>query len=79
MLYVNRELDELEREDFTRLKKVQAKKIEKQKIEDALKVINDAEVAAAEKQSHQITATSSSNAPDMMAHFNANDEDVVFN
>lgn len=33
--YINRELDELEREDFTRLKKVQAKKEEKKKIDDA--------------------------------------------
>ena len=30
-----RELDELEREDFTRLKKVQAKKLEKKQAEDA--------------------------------------------
>ena len=31
---INRELDELEREDFTRLKKVQGKKLEKMKIEE---------------------------------------------
>lgn len=32
--YISRELDELEREDFTRLKKVQANKVEKMRLED---------------------------------------------
>lgn len=36
---INRELDELEREDFTRLKKVQGKKIEKQKIEEEERMV----------------------------------------
>ena len=35
MAYINKELDELEREDFTRLKKVQEKKAEKIAAEDA--------------------------------------------
>ena len=36
---INRELDELEREDFTRLKKVQGKKMEKQKIEEEERMV----------------------------------------
>merc|ERR1719164_312454 len=35
LAYINKELDELEREDFTRLKKVQEKKAEKIAAEDA--------------------------------------------
>lgn len=40
--YIGRELDELEREDFTRLKKVQGKKLEKIKLEEQEKEERDA-------------------------------------
>jgi V-type H+-transporting ATPase subunit D len=45
--YISRELDELEREDFTRLKKVQANKVEKMRLEEIEKVEKRAARAAA--------------------------------
>jgi len=44
--YIGRELDELEREDFTRLKKVQANKIEKIRLDDLEKEEKKAAMAA---------------------------------
>lgn len=74
--YISKELDELEREDFTRLKKVQGKKLEKQKLDEAEKA----------KSINQIEASAKSNATpvmiqgnNVMSGFDANDdEDVVF-
>jgi V-type H+-transporting ATPase subunit D len=63
--YIERELDELEREDFTRLKLVQEKK------EQALK----AEAALMAKENKSLKKT---NDEDIMAGFDAEDDDVVF-
>lgn len=64
--YISRELDELEREDFTRLKIVQGKKEEEQKEQEGNK-------AAAGK------AAGKENEEDITAAFDAtDDEDVVF-
>jgi len=68
--YIERELDELEREDFTRLKLVQGKK------EAALKL--DAKMMA--EANHALPAAQDSDAggEDIMAGFDAEDDDVVF-
>jgi V-type H+-transporting ATPase subunit D len=64
--YISRELDELEREDFTRLKLVQGKK--EVEIKKAMKLADAAKIAANKENEADITAT-----------FDANDdEDVVF-
>jgi V-type H+-transporting ATPase subunit D len=64
--YINRELDELEREDFTRLKKVQAKKEEKKKVE---------ELEKAERQ----RVEQGGDGTNVMSGFDAaDDNDVVF-
>ena len=63
--YIERELDELEREDFTRLKLVQEKK------EQALK-------AEAEMMAKQQKGPKKTNDEDIMAGFDAEDDDVVF-
>lgn len=76
--YISKELDELEREDFTRLKKVQGKKLEKQKADEAEKAERDN--LQAETQAH----SQGSNQPIMLqgnvlSGFDANDDDdVVF-
>ncbi len=63
----------MEREDFTRLKKVQAKKQEKQKQEDAVKKQEDAAVAAASVSSGNAAAVN------VLHGYDANDDDdVVF-
>lgn len=58
--YIDRELDELEREDFTRLKLVQGKKQEQLKIEEAAKeATRKAELASGRvrtEQDHDITS-----------------------
>mmetsp|Transcript_31029 Transcript_31029/g.73109 ORF Transcript_31029/g.73109 Transcript_31029/m.73109 type:complete len:246 (-) Transcript_31029:173-910(-) len=64
--YIERELDELEREDFTRLKLVQGKK------EQALAREAKAMAAAG------AVATSGASGEDIMAGFTAEDDDVVF-
>merc|ERR1711865_1260237 len=64
--YIERELDELEREDFTRLKLVQKKKEVAQKIEAKMK--------AAQKT----VAGAGASGEDIMAGFDADDDDVVF-
>mmetsp|Transcript_9004 Transcript_9004/g.18883 ORF Transcript_9004/g.18883 Transcript_9004/m.18883 type:complete len:247 (-) Transcript_9004:117-857(-) len=64
--YIERELDELEREDFTRLKLVQGKK------EAALKL--EAEKLAAQESGTKV----SGDGEDIMAGFDAEDDDVVF-
>ena len=68
---INRELDELEREDFTRLKKVQAKKLEKIKIEE------DERLARQKVQGTQSQVSSASK--NMTDGYDASDDaDVVF-
>ena len=47
--YINRELDELEREDFTRLKMVKKKKEEQIKAEEKLKALEKMEEQASEE------------------------------
>lgn len=67
MTYIERELDELEREDFTRLKLVQGMKEVEQKRE-AKKLAADRKVAADKENDADITAA-----------FDAGDDaDVVF-
>lgn len=71
--YITKELDELEREDFTRLKKVQGKKEEKKKLEELEKATR---MASIEENSAGETASGSTN---VMSGFDAaDDEDVVF-
>eukprot|EP00536_Pseudo-nitzschia_multiseries_P013476 jgi/Psemu1/245361/estExt_Genewise1.C_5760026 len=65
--YIERELDELEREDFTRLKLVQGKK------EAAL--LEEAKQMAAHGKP---AVTANSDGEDIMAGFTAEDDDVVF-
>lgn len=66
--YISRELDELEREDFTRLKLVQGKKEVEQK--KALKAAEEAKIAG---------VANKENDADITAQYDANDdEDVVF-
>lgn len=70
--YIDRELDELEREDFTRLKLVQGKK--EQDLEEERK-----QKEANEKAGLTTTAPGKENETDITAAFDANDdEDVVF-
>merc|ERR1712194_594506 len=64
--YIERELDELEREDFTRLKLVKGKKEIAQKLEAKMK--------AAQKT----VAGAGASGEDIMAGFDADDDDVVF-
>mmetsp|Transcript_35102 Transcript_35102/g.52182 ORF Transcript_35102/g.52182 Transcript_35102/m.52182 type:complete len:249 (-) Transcript_35102:719-1465(-) len=69
LAYISRELDELEREDFTRLKLVQGKKEEQLAVEEALKAKAVAEGKAPGKENDQ----------DITAAFDAQDDaDVVF-
>lgn len=71
--YIARELDELEREDFTRLKLVQGKKEVELKREAAQKAKEQAAIEATGK------STKKANDADITAAFDANDdEDVVF-
>jgi len=71
--YISRELDELEREDFTRLKLVQGKK--EAEIEEENKK-KEAEKEAARKAGKTLKST---NERDLTAGFDAaEDEDVVF-
>lgn len=73
LAYIGRELDELEREDFTRLKLVKGKKQVEQLEADAAKV----KAAAAAAQSGK--RLGKENDADITAAFDANDDaDVVF-
>lgn len=72
--YITRELDELEREDFARLKKVQSKKADRQKVEELEKLERDAETAA--KGISKMSASGSNNV--MQGYDAADDDDVVF-
>mmetsp|Transcript_37115 Transcript_37115/g.106909 ORF Transcript_37115/g.106909 Transcript_37115/m.106909 type:complete len:253 (-) Transcript_37115:136-894(-) len=73
LAYIGRELDELEREDFTRLKLVQGKKEVEQNEADTAKDKAAAKAAMAGKSSGK------ENDADITAQFDANDdEDVVF-
>ena len=75
LAYIGRELDELEREDFTRLKLVQGKKKVEQMEADAIKE-KEAAIAAISGKS---AAGGKENEADITAAFDANDdEDVVF-
>jgi V-type H+-transporting ATPase subunit D len=73
--YISKELDELEREDFTRLKKVQGKKLDKQKLDEAEKAATvSAATAAREAQPVMMQGGGG-----VLSGFDANDdEDVVF-
>jgi V-type H+-transporting ATPase subunit D len=72
--YISRELDELEREDFTRLKLVKGKKEIEQKAEEKKKDAAKKEAALAGKP-----PVGKENDADITAAFDANDdEDVVF-
>lgn len=65
--YISRELDELEREDFTRIKKVQSNKEEKEKI------------ALAKRKHDKKVKKIKTNQADITAAFDAtDDDDVVF-
>ena len=73
--YIEKELDELEREDFTRLKKVQGKKAEKLKAEEIAKA---ARLAAAGEDTGA-TGGGVSGSTDVLGGYDAgDDEDVVF-
>ncbi|KAL7487959.1 hypothetical protein ACHAW6_013548 [Cyclotella cf. meneghiniana] len=74
--YISRELDELEREDFTRLKLVQSKKESDLKEEKRLK---DLAVAEAKKAGKIVVPKKKGSEVDMTANFDAGDDaDVVF-
>lgn len=74
--YISRELDELEREDFTRLKLVQGKKEVEQNKEQKRK---EAEKFTAAAESGTKVDAGKENEEDITARFDANDdEDVVF-
>jgi V-type H+-transporting ATPase subunit D len=76
--YISKELDELEREDFTRLKKVQGKKLEKQKLDEAEKTATAAANAATAPQEAP-SAMMQGGGGGVLSGFDANDdEDVVF-
>ena len=64
--YITRELDELEREDFARLKKVQSKKAERQKADEA------------EKADRESSAAASAGGNVLQGYDAADDDDVVF-
>jgi len=71
--YISRELDELEREDFTRLKLVQTSKEQARKEKEAEEAKAKAEAIA---NGETLAKT---NDTDITAQFDANDdEDVVF-
>lgn len=73
LAYINRELDELEREDFTRLKKVQSSKKTAQAAADA------AENEAAEAAAAARKATAGGPAKDVTSQYDtAADSDIVF-
>jgi V-type H+-transporting ATPase subunit D len=73
LAYIDRELDELEREDFTRLKLVQGKKEIQHKVEQELKD------RAAAQQVMSGKSADKENDADMTAAFDVNDDaDVVF-
>ncbi|CAM9394212.1 unnamed protein product [Ectocarpus fasciculatus] len=75
--YITRELDELEREDFARLKKVQSKKADRQKLEEQEKLERDAEEAA--RGFSKMSAGSSGGNNNVMQGYDAaDDDDVVF-
>lgn len=74
--YISRELDELEREDFTRLKLVQGKKQEEAKEEEKAKAIA-AKLAA--ESGKPVLARGKENDEDITAQYDADDDaDVVF-
>lgn len=74
--YIARELDELEREDFTRLKLVQSKKEADMKEAERLKQI---EVELTKKAGKVVVAKKVTESEDMTANFDAGDDaDVVF-
>mmetsp|Transcript_2716 Transcript_2716/g.3777 ORF Transcript_2716/g.3777 Transcript_2716/m.3777 type:complete len:255 (+) Transcript_2716:114-878(+) len=73
--YISRELDELEREDFTRLKLVQGAK-EKEEKEKAVKA---AKQKAADLAAGKVSSGNKENEKDITAQFDAaDDEDVLF-
>lgn len=74
--YITRELDELEREDFARLKKVQSKKADRQKVEEAEKLERLAEETA--KGVSKISTGGGGNNNVMHGYDAADDDDVVF-
>jgi V-type H+-transporting ATPase subunit D len=80
--YIIKELDELEREDFTRLKKVQGKKIEKQKADELEKAAFVAELeSAAAQQSTGLKASGAGGGggSNLLSGFDAaDDDDIVF-
>jgi V-type H+-transporting ATPase subunit D len=74
--YISRELDELEREDFTRLKIVQGKKEEEQKADKKKKEAAQAHAAAT---GQPLLPIGKENEVDITAQYDAqDDEDVVF-
>ncbi|KAL3790671.1 hypothetical protein HJC23_009771 [Cyclotella cryptica] len=76
LAYISRELDELEREDFTRLKLVQSKKENDLKEEKRLKDLAEAE---AKKAGKIVAPKKTGSDVDMTANFDAGDDaDVVF-
>jgi V-type H+-transporting ATPase subunit D len=80
---INRELDELEREDFTRLKKVQSNKQVQLKIEEeARKAEKAASLAAGDASpstgSAPVSASSGSATSALTGYDAADDDDVVF-
>lgn len=93
--YINRELDELEREDFTRLKMVKKKKEEHHKEEEAEKLAATLAAAALQEggrgaeeskasNSSSSNSSSSSSVPKAVKTVAAladeyDDEDIVFN
>jgi V-type H+-transporting ATPase subunit D len=75
LAYISRELDELEREDFTRLKIVKGKK----EIEYAREAKQKADQMAKDKADGKVPRAGKENDADITAAFDANDdEDVVF-
>lgn len=72
--YISKELDELEREDFTRLKKVQGKKLEKQKADEAEKAGREEAAHQAQVQGQQPVMLQGN----VLSGFDANDDEDVF-
>ena len=83
IIFLYRELDELEREDFTRLKKVQSNKQEQLKIEEKARKAEKAAALAAtgDASSFASASTNASNVGTTSAlagYDAADDDDVVF-
>jgi len=79
LAYINRELDELEREDFTRLKKVQGSKKVAQALAEAEEEAKHKAAAAAGTPSSGRVIRKPGSTKDVTAQYDtAGDSDIVF-